>query len=117
MQPLLLPPNLRSASGEIKRSAVSDFVREEGIPLYLVPCAVIGVELLTAKDHAARRAVLGRRFETLLDDCQGVINTCSDPTWANQVPFLPDGIASARAGFTGPAQELFASVLDMLVQS
>jgi len=110
-----LPPNLRSAHEQIEANDVREFVTEEGIPLYLIPGAAIGVELLAAGGHAARRTVLGRRYEAILNDCEGVLQSCDNPVWADQVPFLLDGIGCARAGFTRPAQALFASVLETLV--
>lgn len=110
----LLPPNLRSVWEQVSPTQVRDFVREEGIPLYLLPRPSIGVELLTAATHGARRAVLGRRFHALLDDCEKVLDGCTDPTWSDQVFFLRDTVAAARAGHTPSAQALAASVLDTL---
>lgn len=111
---LLLPPNLRPIWEQVSPAHVRDFVREEGIPLYLVPRASIGLELLTAETHAARRAVLGRRFDALLDDCDAVLDTCDDPRWSDQVFFIRDAVGAARAGHTPSAQALAASVLDTL---
>ena len=110
----LLPPNLREVWEKVSPTQVRDFVREEGIPLYLLPRPSIGVELLTAPTHTAHRAVLGRRFHLLLDDCEKVLDGCTDPTWSDQVFFLRDTVAAARAGHTPSAQALAASVLETL---
>lgn len=57
----MLPPNLRSASDRITMMEVHDFVESEGIPLFLVPRADIGVRLVRAPTRGARRQVRGHR--------------------------------------------------------
>lgn len=111
----LLPPNLRSASKQIKAVDVLDFVTSDGIPLYLVPRASIGVRLLRADSAAARRQVLSDRFEALVDDCTAVIDGATDPAVAEAVHFVRDGIGALRGGHHASAQAIFTLVLDTLI--
>lgn len=111
----LLPPNLRGLSDQITFSEVHDFLEVEGIPLYLVPRASIAERLILAKDHAARRAILGRRFDALVDDCEQLIEQSDHPVVATEVHFIKDGIGAIRSGHHASAQAIFAVTLDTLV--
>lgn len=112
---LLLPPNLRPVSNDITASEVFDFLREEGIPLYLVPRAAIGKRLVLSKDHAARRKVLTDKFDDIVDDCTALLDTCAAPITAVEVEFIRDGIGALRAGHHASAQAIFTVTLDTLI--
>mgnify|MGYP000044072817 CR=1 FL=1 len=111
----MLPPNLRSASKQIRALEVMDFVTSEGIPLYLVPRASIGVRLLKADSAAARRQVLSDRFDALVVDCAAVIDRATDPVVADAVHFVRDGLGAIRGGHHASAQAIFTLVLDTLI--
>src|SRR5665647_1891862 len=87
-------------------------VAEDGITLYLVPREATAEALITAGDVAARRAVLGRSFESILDDCDAVLDRCVAADTRGTVVFTRAAIAAARAGHTEAAQALAANVLD-----
>lgn len=111
----LLPPNLRSASDKITMMEVHDFVESEGIPLYLVPRADIGVRLVRASTRAARRQVLSDRFDAIVQDCTTVIDGCDDPLVATAVHFVRDGLGAVGGGHFASAQAIFTLVLDTLI--
>jgi hypothetical protein len=110
-----LPPNLRDASTVIRPSQVLDFLHEEGIPLYLVPRASVGVRLIRATDHAKRRKVLNDCFDKIVEDCEVVLADCSAPITATEVEFTLDGLGALHAGHYKAAQALFTVTLDTLV--
>ncbi|OLT39527.1 hypothetical protein BJF86_08355 [Serinicoccus sp. CNJ-927] len=111
----LLPPNLRSASDTITMEEVHDFVESEGIPLYLVPRAAIGVRLVQASSRAGRRQVLSDRFDAIVQDCTAVIDGSDDPMLATAVHFVRDGLGALRGGHYASAQAIFTLVLDTLI--
>lgn len=111
----MLPPNLRSASDKITMMEVHDFVESEGIPLYLVPRADIGVRLVIAPTRAARRQVLSDRFDAIVQDCTAVIDSCDDPLVATAVHFVRDGLGALVGGHHASAQAIFTLVLDTLI--
>lgn len=111
----MLPPNLRSASDKITMIEVHDFVESEGIPLYLVPRADIGVRLVSAPTRAARRQVLSDRFNSIVQDCTAVIDGCDDPLVATAVHFVRDGLGALGGGHHASAQAIFTLVLDTLI--
>ena len=90
-------------------------VAEDGITLYLVPREATAEALITAGDVAARRAVLGRSFESILDDCDAVLDRCVAADTRGTVVFTRAAIAAARAGHTEAAQALAANVLDSAI--
>lgn len=111
----VLPPNLRSASDKITMVEVRDFVESEGIPIYLVPRADIGVRLVKAPTRAARRQVLSDRFDAIVQDCTSVIDGCDDPMVATAVHFVRDGLGALDGGHHASAQAIFTLVLDTLI--
>ncbi|WP_342373496.1 hypothetical protein PCC79_08020 [Propioniciclava soli] len=110
-----LPPNLRSASDKITMMEVHDFVKSEGIPLYLVPRASIGARLVRASTRAARRQVLSDRFDAIVQDCTTVIDRCDDPMVATAVHFVRDGLGAVGGGHFASAQAIFTLVLDTMI--
>lgn len=110
-----LPPNLRPAGDRISSHQVLEFLQQEGIPLYLVPRASVGARLLRAPDHAKRRKVLNDCFEAIVEDCENVLSTCSEPITATEVQFTLDGLGALHAGHYKAAQALFTVTLDTLV--
>lgn len=111
----MLPANLRDASDKITPLQVYDFLESEGIPLYLVPRASVGVRLLTAPDHGARRKVLNDRFKAIVEDCEALIARSTDPIVATEVYFAKDAIAALRSGNYASAQALCTVTLDTLI--
>ncbi len=94
---------------------VRAFVESEGIPLYLVPRADIGVRLVQAPTRAARRQVLSDRFDAIVQDCTTVIDGCDDPMVATAVHFVRDGLGALGGGHHASAQAIFTLVLDTLI--
>lgn len=111
----LLPPNLRDHVDEVSARQIYDFLQEEGIPLYLVPRGATAVRLLSAHDHQARRRVLSDRYESLIEDCEAVLERSDDPAVRDEVLFSLDGVGAMRAGHTRSAQALFTVTLDTLI--
>jgi hypothetical protein len=113
---MALPPNLRAVGEQIDVSQVMDFLREEGIPLYLVPRASVGLRLLRAPTRQARRQVLNDRFHAIVEDCSTLLERCTDPLVKTEVHFVEDGLGALRGGNYASAQAMFTLTLDSLIQ-
>lgn len=111
----LLPPNLRVLADEISFGDVHDFLREEAIPLYLVPRAQTALRFLSAPDRPARLQILNDCFNSLVDDCEVVLEQVDHPDVKTEVNFALDGIAALRDGHTRAAQALITLIFDTLI--
>lgn len=111
----LLPPNLREYSDEIDFGDVLEFLQEEAIPLYLVPRAETALRLLRASDRPARRQILNDCFDSLVDDCEAVLEQVGHPDVETEVEFALDGVAALRGGHTRAAQAFFTLIFDTLI--
>ncbi|MCU1370092.1 MAG: hypothetical protein JWO77_1286 [Ilumatobacteraceae bacterium] len=106
-----LPPNLRDLE-DVEISTIESFVETEGIPLYLVPRAPIARSLLLAPTRQKRRAVLGRNYNLILDDCSEVLSGCGREWTASHVEYALEAICAAQSGYPSAAQALATNVLD-----
>lgn len=111
----LLPPNLRERSDEIDFGDVLEFLQEEAIPLYLVPRAQTALRLLRAADRPARRQILNDCFDSLIDDCEAVLEQVDHPDVETEVEFTLDGVVALRGGHTRAAQAFFTLIFDTLI--
>lgn len=111
----LLPANLKEYADEIRASQVHQFVEQEGIPLYLVPRGRTAMRLLRAKDRAGRRRVLGDCYESLMEDCAGVLEQTDHEAVSEELSFALDGLGAMRAGHARSAQAMFTVTLDTLI--
>lgn len=115
LDPWRLPPNLRSVSDQVKSRQVRDFVTSEGIPLYGVPRAEIGLLLLGAAGKMERRTILTERRADLVEDCAAVADRSTSERVARVVPHTIDALEAMRHGCYHSAQALFTLILDTLV--
>lgn len=111
----LLPPNLRELADEIDFGDVLEFLQEDAIPLYLVPRAQTALRLLLAADWPARRQILNDCFDSLVDDCEAVLEQVDHPDVETEVEFALDGVAALRGGHTRAAQAFFTLIFDTLI--
>ncbi len=111
IQRILLPPNLRELD-DVGLADVLQASEVSGIPLYLVPRASIARSLIRAKTPESQRAVLTRKFDAILEDCEAVLNGCSSDQFAK---FALDAVAAAREGHHAAAQALATNALDSVI--
>ncbi|ROR74429.1 hypothetical protein [Bogoriella caseilytica] len=111
----LLPPNLRDHADEVTVTQVYRFLREEGIPLYLVPSGRVAVRLLRAEDHRARRKVLNDCYGQIIEDCADLLARADHEQVREEVLFVQDGLGAMKAGHTRSAQAIFTVTLDTLI--
>jgi hypothetical protein len=111
------PPNLRPLADELRIGEVLDVLEFEGIPLYLVPRSATAKALLVANGTAARRAVIGRRFDSIIEDCQGVLDRCTNPETLAELTFIRAALAAIAAGHHAAGQALAANVLDTMIRT
>lgn len=110
----LLPPNLDPIRDQVNTADVYHFVRDRGIPLWLVPRADLALALLNAPSPDGPWQVLDVRADEFLDDCDQVLDSCTDRTWTDLAGYTRQAVAAARAGHHEAGQALAASVLDTL---
>lgn len=110
-----LPPNLRSHADEIDAREVHEFLKTEGIPLYLVPRGRTALRLVRAQDRAARRRVLNDCYDSLIDDCAAILEGADRDVIGDELLFALDGLGAMRSGYTRSAQAMLTVTLDTLV--
>lgn len=103
-----IPVNLREVGN---LDAVAQVALNEGLPLSWVPREEIVEELLAANGPDERKAILDRRVDDVLDDCEGLLGGAKHE-WARQ---CLAAISALRAGFDGPAQSHAANIVDSVI--
>lgn len=83
--------------------------------MYLVPRAQTAVRLLRAPDRPARRQILNECHDSLVDDCEAVLEQVEHSHVETEVEFALNGVATLRDGHTRAAQALFTLILDTLI--
>ncbi|MBI9115278.1 hypothetical protein [Sanguibacter suaedae] len=110
----LLPLNLHSVD-----FSVEDLRRlaDEGIVLWSVPRPEIAQRLIDAPTYGARREVLGRRGQAILEDCRSIAAHAAAGPYAPHARELEKAIAAGQAGYVGPAISHLASVIDTIMRN
>ncbi|MEV6891389.1 hypothetical protein [Kribbella sp. NPDC051137] len=111
------PPNLRPIADDLRLGKVLEVLEVEGIPLYLVPRAETAKALLVADGTAARRTIIGRRFDSIIEDCAAVLDRCVSPQTSAEVSFIRAALAAMSAGHHIAGQALSANVLDSMLRT
>lgn len=111
----LLPSNLEDVDGDIAMSQILDFARDEAIAVYLVPRGETLTHLVQAGDSEARRQVLIDHLDSIVDDCEAVLDKSGNAVIEEQVALARDGVNAIRNGNVFAAQALFTVVLDTML--
>lgn len=112
---LLLPPNIRDCAEKVQICQVLDFLKYEGIPLFLVPRGKIATRLLQTRDHASRRKILGNCYNQIIDDCAAVLEEIGSQTGGKEIDFALDALHAMKAGYYRSAQAMLTVTLDTLI--
>ncbi len=108
----LLPPTLWETEAELNPSDIMSLVVAEGLPIWSAPRTSIALSLVLARDHRARREVIGRRAPDILADCHELLADLPKSKWTPLAGFASRAIEAARAGHHESGQALLASVLE-----
>ena len=112
----IFPENWREVTGlEFERLEV--VLLDEGIPLVGVPRRLTVQAILDAPDAAARRAVVRRRWRSVLIDCEAALDSFQRQELRRQIPFARKAISALRDGHAEAAQALAANLLDTLLRT
>ena len=114
MQAGFYSPNLRGIDG-LKMDDVYDVVMTDGIALYGLPRQPTAEALIRATDTRARRAILGRRWQTISEDCRRSVLACNSDAVARYTPFALAALDALDAGHSDAAQALAGSLVDAVV--
>lgn len=112
-----LPQNLEELGDEFDPEQIIDLVKEEPIPLYLVPRLKTSESLLRAPDKASRRSILNQRANTIIEDCESVIESIDSSHFADEIDQLSQAIDAYRNGLVRVSQSALATALDAITKS
>lgn len=108
----LLPTNLAEAEVPLGMRGFADLAMNEGLPVAFVPRSQTIEALCRAKDRAGRRAVYGRRWVSIVDDCEAALNGFSSAAVEPYVRFARRAVDGMRGGHHELAQSMSMTTLD-----
>jgi len=89
---------------------------DEGLPIAWVPRSETMQLVWAAETPAARRAIYGRRWQSIVMDCEQLTDKMNSVATIGYVRFLRATIKSLRDGHSESAQALAATTLDTAVK-
>jgi hypothetical protein len=110
------PANLAGID-DLTLDQIRQVVMDEGIALYGAPRQRTAERLIRAEDSAARRAVLGKQGQSILEDCRAVAATWRSPAVAPYKAPAMAALDALSAGHSLAAQALAGSLVDVIVTS
>lgn len=125
----IFPPNLKGL-GELE--SVISLTHDEGIPVTWVPRQQITQMLIDAPDPVARKGILAKHSDDILEDCKSALQDCEsaladcqsaphDRYWSQAAmcgewsEHCLDAIRTFARGLYGPAQSHAANIIDSIV--
>ena len=112
-----LPENLAEVDEDVTLKQVLALVREDGIPLYVVPRSNIVRDLVYSDSASRRRGVLVECKELIFEDCRVVLNHISSEYALEKKFFILAGLNALENGHVEAAQALFTNTLDTVHQN
>lgn len=109
----ILPANLRDVEG-LRREHLLD-VLTDPLPLYAVPQAETIEALLDCEDGIERRRLIGRKRDSIVEDCSNVLGQITNPAYRYEISSLNEAIAVMQAGSWQAGQALATTVMDSLI--
>lgn len=112
-----IPENLAEVDDDVTLKQVLALVKEDGIPLYVVPRSNIVRDLVYSDSAIQRRGVLVECKELIFEDCRGALNRISSEYALEMKSFILSGLNAVEAGYVEAAQALFTNTLDTVHQN
>ena len=109
------PSNLSGTQVELDVDTFKMLMLDEALPIAWVPRAETVGLVFAAETPAARRAVYGRRWRSVVNDCEELTDKMNSVATTRYIRFLRAAIRSLREGHSESAQALAATVLDTAV--
>jgi hypothetical protein len=104
------PENLEHLDWDLE--ILNRLMVDEGLPIAWIPRAQTMRLIFDAETPAQRRAIYGRRWRGIIDDCEEIADMM-DSTWlAPYMRYLREVVRAMRSGHYLAAQALAASTLD-----
>jgi hypothetical protein len=110
-----LPPNWKGVEHP-DYDAIETILVDEGLPLAWIPRREVLQGLFDAPDAQARRKIIGRRWRTVVSDCEVVLSEVNHPALQCHRPFATDVVNALRDGHVSAAQALAANLLDSILR-
>ena len=86
---------------DVTLKQVLALVKEDGIPLYVVPRSNIVRDLVYSDSAIQRRGVLVECKELIFEDCRGALNRISSKYALEMKSFILSGLDAVEAGYCG----------------
>jgi hypothetical protein len=112
----IYPENWHGVRG-IEFDRLESILLDEGIPLVGVPRASTVQAILDAPEAAARRALVGRRWRSIITDCAMALDSFERPELKGQIGFGMKAVEALRDGHVEAAQALATNLLDTLLRT
>lgn len=109
-----LPANLREI--DLDWDELPPLLLEEGLPIAWVPRAALVERVFAAPTSSARRAVYGKAWAQILDDCDAVLEGCSAAELVQYVTYARKVVAGIREGHHEIAQAMTANLFDSVLR-
>ncbi|WP_326763284.1 hypothetical protein OG978_47060 (plasmid) [Streptomyces sp. NBC_01591] len=110
----IYPENLRELAPRLDE--METLLVDEGIPLMWVPGPSTVQVLLEAPDAAARRRLIGQRWNGIVNSCEDALEEVRHPDLQDVRSFALDVVDALRDGHTSAAQALATNLLDSILQ-
>jgi hypothetical protein len=111
----VFPANIIQADVDFELDELKTWMLTEGLPVAWVPRPSTIEALHQTKSASGRRQVYGRRWKSILTDCEDLLADMSSPEVAPFVAFALESIAGIRDGHQELAQAFTANTLDTAV--
>ena len=112
-----LPENLAEVDDDETLKQILALVREDGIPLYVVPRSNVARDLVHSGSASQRRDVLVECKELIFEDCRVALNRISSEYALEKKFFILAGLNALENGHVEAAQALFTNTLDTVHQN
>lgn len=109
------PTNLDSVDGEIE--LMEQLMIDEGLPIAWVPRESTIQAIFAAETPGARRAIFGRRWKTVVDDCEQLLNQTTSVVVEPLKLQAMKSVAGLRDGHHELSQAFSAATLDTAVST
>lgn len=112
----IFPSNIAAADADLTIPEMKSWMLDEGLPIAwaLRPSTIAALH--RAQTKSARRAAIGRRWESVLDDSEALLARIISAEVAPFASFAQKAILGARAGHHELAQAFVANTLDTTIR-
>jgi hypothetical protein len=113
----IFPDNLIEADSDFDIETCKALMMDEGLPIAWVPRASTMSAVFAGTTRSERRAVYGRRWKSVVEDCVELLKQTTSPEIVELVAFAKKSAEALRQGHHEAALALSANTLDTVLKS